>query len=183
MSRNGPSGGAGGIPDGALQVAVVGRPHGIRGEMRLVPESGRPERLLGLTRVWLRSAESPFVEFAVMSVRSHLGAALARLEGVEDRDAAAALTHAEVWALGPELPALESDEFGVDEMIGWDVFDETTRVGVITDVVTNAGRDYFEVDHEGTSVLVPAVKDWLIERDPERRRLVMRLPAGLVEQS
>ena len=181
MTRSGPSG-TGGIPNGTLQVATVGRPHGVKGEMRLVPESGRRERLLGLTRIWLRSAGGQVTGHAVVSLRSHLGAALARIDGIEDRDAAAALTHAEVWALESELPAREPDEFGVDEVVGWEVFDETKRVGEVTGVATNAGRDYFEVNHDGTSVLVPAVKDWLIERDPERRRIVMRLPAGLVDE-
>ena len=90
---------------------------------------------------------------------------------------------AEAWALKSELPAWTGDEFGADEVIGCELHDESGRVGVITAVATNAGLHYFEVDHAGRSVLVPAVKDWLIERDIAGRRIVMRLPAGLLDES
>src|SRR5258706_12104917 len=93
------------IPELALHVATVGRPHGVKGELRLMPESRRPERLLGVRRLWLRAADGRVTALGVLSMRSHGGAALAVLEGIRDRDEAAAWTHAEAWALAAELPA------------------------------------------------------------------------------
>ena len=173
------------MPGRALQVAVVGRPHGVRGQMRLVPESGEPARLAGLTAVWLRFPASgggkPGVtRFAVRAVRVHGGFALATLEGVEDRDAAARLTHAEAWAMPEELPLREVDEFAVDDVMGLELFDGDRLVGRVTGVADSAGRDYFEVERGARTVLVPAVKEWLVSREPGR--IVMRLPAGLVEE-
>lgn len=171
------------IPEDAVQAATVGRPHGVRGEMRLFPESGRPERLREVSVFWLRSTDGERVgRFVVNKSRLHSGALLAQLEGIEDRDVAASWTNAEAWALDAELPEWEVDEFGVDEVVGYELFDEKTRVGVVTGVATNAGLDYFEVEHAGRSVLVPAAKDWLIERSTEARRIVMRLPPGLLDE-
>lgn len=172
-----------GLPEQALQVATVGRPHGVRGELKLIPESGQPQRLAGVTVFWLRSRDGERVErFDVGSSRVHSGALLAQFPGIEDRDVAAGWTNAEAWALKAELPAWKDHEFGVDEVVGCELFDEDRRVGVVTGVVTNAGLDCFEVDHAGRSVLVPAVKDWLIERGIAERRIVMRLPAGLLDE-
>lgn len=173
-----------GLPEQSLQVATVGRPHGVQGELKLVPASGRPERIAGATAFWLRSRDGERVErFEVTSSRVHGGTLLARVVGIADRDAAAAWTNAEAWAMKAELPAWSRDEFGHDEMVGCELFDGARRVGVVTGVETNAGRDYLEVDHAGRGVLVPAVKDWLIERNLAERRIVMRLPPGLLDET
>ena len=169
------------IPEDALQVARVGRPHGVRGELRLLPESDRPARLERLTRIWLKDADDEVAAFDVTAVRSHGEAALVTVAGIADRDAAAKWTNAEAWASRDELPAWEPDEFALSEIEGWSLFDEGSRIGPIVGVTTNAGRDYLEVERGGGTVMVPAVKDWLVEKDAAGRRIVMRLPAGLVE--
>jgi 16S rRNA processing protein RimM len=193
-----PIGSSGAVPAGAVSVAKVGRPHGVRGEIRLHPESGRPERLDGVTRVWLVASSGEVSEREVASMRVHGDAALVTLEGIDDRDVAAQWTNADAWALASELPAWAEDEFGAGDVIGAQLYRATegaatssvgssdageTLVGEVTAVVTNAGRDYFEVAHQGRTVLVPAVKDWLVEMDSGGKRIVMRLPEGLLDET
>ena len=55
------------------------------------------------------------------------------------------------------------------------------RIGEIVSLQENAGRDFFEVRVESRKLLVPAVKDWLLELDLENGRIVMALPDGLLE--
>jgi len=171
-----------GLPEDALVVAVVGRAHGVGGELRLVPTSGDPERLLGLTRVWIPTDDEPQPRpRRVLGVRIHAGSALARLEGIGSREDAARLTRSDVWASASELPAWGPDGFGLVDVVGAELFDGETRVGRVVDVVSNAGRDHFEVDHDGRRGLVPAVRDWLVQMDLPGKRIVMRLPEGLVD--
>lgn len=175
------------MPEDAVQVATVGRPHGVHGELRFVPVSGDPSRLVGLRTTWLTPASagagvgpSP-ARYAVRSVRVHGGAALVMLAGIDDRDAAGALVHAEAWARRAELPERGPDEFEPGEVIGALLLDGDVAVGPVRGVATSGGRDFFEVEHGGRLVLVPAVKDWLVRFAPEDGRIVMRLPAGLLE--
>jgi 16S rRNA processing protein RimM len=148
--------------------------------MRLVPESGDPHRLLALRRAWLVDGAGCRA-VRLLSVRAHQGFALAIVEGVSDRDVAAALTHAQVWASERDLPAWETDQFGVKDVIGHELWNGDRPVGKVVGVSSGAGRDFFEVSHEGRTVMVPAVKDWLMERDVAGKRIVMRLPDGLLE--
>lgn len=170
-----------GLPGDAVLVAKAGRTHGVHGEIRLIPESGDPSRLLGLTRAWLVLPGEPARELVVESARPHQGVALVAFEGVESPEEASLLTHAEVWALSSELPARAGDEFSVDEVLGASLHDGDALVGTIVGVSSGGGRDYFEVEIDGRRELVPAVKDWLVEFDRPGRRIVMRLPAGLLE--
>jgi 16S rRNA processing protein RimM len=178
------------LPDDAIQVAKVGRPHGVEGEVRMQPTSDDPARLVALPCVWLTGPDGHGApadpdaaprRFEVESVRVHGDVALVRLRGQATRDDAASLVHAEVWARRADLPALEADEFAVTEVVGLELIDSEEPVGRIEGVTSIAGRDYFEVAHAGATVLVPAVKDWLVDFDPAGGRIVMRLPAGLLE--
>lgn len=181
-----PPGGFRGLPADALVVAKAGRPHGVRGEIRLMPESGDPERLLGLTRAWIvapgdGSTGAPR-ELVIASSRPHQGVTLVRFEGIASPEAAAALTHGDVWASLAELPERGGDAFGVDEVVGATLYDGDAPVGQVVGVSSGGGRDFFEVEISGRRELIPAVKDWLVEFDRHGRRIVMRLPQGLLEQ-
>lgn len=182
MTRE-PGPGQGGLPDDALLVAKAGRPHGVRGEIRLIPESGDPERLLGLTRAWIVApGDDEPREAEIESSRPHQGVTLVRFAGVLSPEQASALTHAEIWASKAELPGRDGDAFGVDEVVGATLFDGEILVGEVVGVSSGGGRDFFEVEVAGRRELIPAVKDWLVEFDRPGRRIVMRLPQGLLEQ-
>ena len=172
------------LPESALLVATVGRPHGVKGELRLYPVSHQPERLEGLTALWLVPPDAGSEvarRFEVEEVRLHGRAALATVRGMSQREEAAAFAGWQAHALQEELPAWGPDEFGLVEVLGAGLFDGETLVGEVTGLVEISGRDYFEVDHGGRRLLVPAVKDWLVELDLEGRRIVMELPEGLLE--
>jgi 16S rRNA processing protein RimM len=168
-------------PDDALQVAVVGRPHGVRGELRLFPTSEQPDRLVDLTRVWLvkEKGQGPR-RFEFKSLRLHGRTALVFLDGVEGRDAAADWTGAEVWGMPAELPAWGPDEFGLVDVVGRELHDGAELVGTVIGLESISGRDYFQVKANRKVFLVPAVKDWLESFDGEGGKLVMHLPEGLL---
>lgn len=168
-----------GLPEDAILVAKAGRTHGVHGEIRLIPESGDPSRLLGLSRVWLLVAGEPARELRVEGARPHQGVALMLFEGIDTPEDASRLTNGEAWASFAELPPRDGDEFAVDEVVGAQLFDGERLVGEIAGVSSGAGRDFFEVEIAGQRELIPAVKDWLVEFDRPGRRIVMRLPIGL----
>lgn len=185
-SRRTPSGtsddGAGSaIPADGLRVGTLGRPHGVAGEVRVRPESGDPERLLGLRDAWLVKDGRGMLPVAIAHARRHGEATLLVLEGLASREAVAEWTGAELWARRRDLPATDDLEFLPEDVIGAELYDEDRCVGPITGVASANGRDYLEVDHAGRKVLVPAAKDWLVRRDPAARRIVMRLPQGLLD--
>lgn len=165
-------------------MATVGRPHGLRGEVRLFPVSERPERLARLTRLWLAPPEGESGEarvFRIRTIREHGRVALVTVEGLVSREDAAAFSRWRVMASPEELPAWGPNEFALSSVLGAELFDRETSVGKVLSLQENAGRDYFEVNHDGRRVLVPAVKDWLLELDLENGRIVMALPEGLLD--
>lgn len=98
----------------------------------VVGKFGRPHGVTGEVRFWLYNPDSDLVEPGVKlrTDKAVLEVASARpgdrfliltLEGVQGREAAAALTNAEVWIPRDELPEPDPDEFYLVDIIGFDV--------------------------------------------------------------
>ncbi|MCA9959461.1 MAG: hypothetical protein KC443_10530, partial [Anaerolineales bacterium] len=68
-----------------LVIGQVLKPHGVRGEMRVIPHTDTPERFEWLETVYI--GESNPQQVAVESVRFHKNWILLKLVGYDDRDA------------------------------------------------------------------------------------------------
>ncbi|WP_419946880.1 ribosome maturation factor RimM [Candidatus Poriferisodalis sp.] len=155
-----------GTLSGLLEVAAVGRAHGVRGEVALYPVTNRLERFDDGSV--LVTAAGPR---AVASARPDGNRWLVRFEGIDDRDAAAALTGTTVYA----EPLDDPDELWVHELCGATVVDQRgNRTGVVTAVVANPAADLLELD---TGDLVPLT--FIVRCEPGV--VYVEVPDGLFE--
>lgn len=80
------------------------------------------------------------------------------------------------------LPQLTGKQFYYHEIIGFNVIDEHDNdCGVIRSVNDQTAQNYFVTNLEGKEVVVPIIKDWIIEVDREERTIKMQLPEGLID--
>ncbi|MDF1563388.1 MAG: ribosome maturation factor RimM [Deltaproteobacteria bacterium] len=159
-------------------LGTLGRPHGLKGELRFFP--GHPESEL------LESLE--VVHLGERGERGVLGARPAgrfwilELEGVRDRDAAEALKGVEVWVPRDTLPEPEEGETYLTDLIGCEVCSqEGERLGRITGLEVGGSQAFLTVEASGGDWLLPAVEAFLVELDEASRILTVSLPEGLVE--
>ena len=115
-------------------LGAVTRPHGVRGEVKVRPETDDPGRFETLESVYLGAEESSLVPYTVRSVAMQPHGAdvtiLLGLETVSDRDAAERLSGVLVWADEAELPALEEGEFFLGDLVGMEAVDvDGTAIG------------------------------------------------------
>jgi 16S rRNA processing protein RimM len=163
-------------PD-SLALGILGRPHGVRGELvfhTFNPDGAQLSELSLPLAVELRrgSATRPAV---VSAARPFKDGSLVRLEGVQTREEAAAMTGYELCVARALLPALADDEFYIDDLIGCAVFDlEGRSRGRVTAVFWNGSHDVLTVvDDAGQELLVPAVPDFLSSVDLPGKRIVV----------
>ena len=109
------------------------------------------------------------------------GAWLLKLEGVGDRDAAAALTGREVSVPRDVLPEAPEDTYLAD-LLGLSVVDGDGRaLGTVTGVETAGAQDLLTVSGPEGPWLLPAVEAFLVAVDRDAGRLVVDVPEGLVD--
>jgi len=132
----------------------VGRPHGLDGSFYV---NGPKQPLAEGTVISVAGADRRVERRAGTDERP-----IVRLEGISDRDGAAALL-GEQLLLDEEDERLEEGEFMVSDLVGCTI----EGLGVVTGVIPGPSCDVLEVGVEG--VLVPLVSDAVKRVDVEAR--------------
>lgn len=164
-------------------IGEVTRPHGLRGELRVVPHTDRPERFDGLAECVLwdpaSDARSPR---RIVGVRRQGGAVLLSLGGCDSPEAARALV-GRLVAL-PREQALPPPPGHVYpwQLVGCRVVTEDgVVVGEVSGIEPSPAHDLWVVRGPEREHLIPAVRAIVQEVDLDARRVVIRPPEGLLE--
>jgi 16S rRNA processing protein RimM len=150
-----------------LEIGRIGRPHGLRGDVMVTLTTNLEARVAVGTLWWVGDRE-----VTVESARPHQGRYIVHLSGLDDRDAAAALTGARVFAR--PLDDAPDGEVWVHEVIGASVVDRAGRHhGRVVAVEANPAHDLLVLEGGG---LVPMV--FVVEHS--EGRVVIDPPDGLL---
>jgi len=164
-----------------LPFGVLRRPHGTSGEIPLLPFNGADSpgaSLVPPVRVRLVRGQE-MIETTVVACRSVHEGFLVRLEGIESREAAGVLAGQELHLPRAAFDPLGEDEFYVEDMVGCEAFDsEGKRIGRVTGTFWNGAQDVMTiVADDGSEHLLPVVTEYVLEFEPESRRLIVDLHA------
>lgn len=96
----------------------------------------------------------------------HKEGVIAKLAGIDDRDAAVAMLQKKIWINAGELPALVDDEYYWYQLIGLQVVDASKQpLGKIIQLFETGANDVMVVQSKnGSEHLVPYVKDRVIKK-------------------
>jgi len=170
-----------------LQVGRVARPHGLRGECKVIPECDNPTRLLDLGEIWLGFTPDTTRPVSVDTARlqhSRRGfTALMRFDGAQSREEAANYLHLNVYAREKDLPPLEPGEFFLHELVGMTVVTvEGVPVGAVKDVWEMPANNLYVVERPGKKdALIPAVPAFVRKVDRENRKMLVTPVEGLLD--
>ncbi len=184
---SGNEGGSGGahLPEPRfLAVGRVSRPHGVRGELRVVLLTDYPGRLGQHAYFYLASPDSPEMvrRYPVEKLRRHKEVLLLKLGGCDDRTGAEELRGQLVQIPTEEAVPLEEGEYYDFQLIGVKVEAESGEsLGQVVEVLKTGANDVYIVRGSWGEVLLPAVKDVVLKLDIEARQMVVHLLPGLLE--
>ena len=166
-----------------IVVGVIGRPHGVRGEVAVEPRTDEPDRRFAPGQE-LRSENSPRT-WQVTSMRWHSGRMLVHFTGLDDRTAAEAVRGVRlVTDVDPHERPDEPGEFYDRQLVGLAVQTlDRVRVGDVVAVLHLPAQDVLEVRTGAGVRLVPFVADLVPEVDLEQGVLTVADPGGLLAES
>ena len=174
-------------PQTLLLMGRIGKPHGVRGEVKVIPETDDPGRFEDLDTCYVGPGPENAAPHAVASVRfqqsKHGITVILSLEDVADRDEAAGMRGLLVYAHRDALPPLDDDEFFIYDLIDLDVVTTSgTPVGTIVDVLDLPGHAIYVVARPGRpEAMIPAVPEFIEEVDFDEGRVVIRPIEGLLD--
>jgi 16S rRNA processing protein RimM len=164
-------------PQGLLLAGEIGKPHGVHGDVYVVPISDDPHRF-DAGMVLTRSGGGTL---AVERSRRHRDRLLVKFSGIDDRSAAERLS-GPLYVPTEALRALRADEWWEHELIGMRVEDVAGReVGTVSAVLPGAAQDLLAVDTPAGERLVPLVTEIVVGIEEQARRVHIDPPPGLLD--
>ncbi len=171
-----------GTPDLWIPFGKLGRAHGVRGELRLVHHNTAEAFPAKVTRVRLCAEGAAPRVVPLARARSVHEGTLVTFEEVTDRDGASALAGVELEVAASDLPPLDEGEFYLFELIGAQAVDEAgEELGRVARIANLRGNDVMALVHEGGELWVPLGDETVQALERAERRVILRLPEGLVE--
>ena len=156
-------------------LARIGAAHGVRGEVRIKPFTADPLALAEYGALTTADGRS----FRIERLRPAKEVVVAKLRGVDDRDAAEALKGVELFVARERLPAPDDeDDYYHADLIGLEAFGpESEPLGTVVAVHNFGAGDILDIaPRRGPSLLVPFTKEAVPEIDMAAGRLVIVPP-------
>ena len=160
--------------DNRIVIGKLGAPHGIRGELRVIPLTDFPERFENLKQVYVEDAL-----LDIESVKYHKQFVIIKFKQCPVREEAARLTGMLIYIDKKDAVPLEEGEYYTFDIIGLEVFDvDGNTLGNVTEVLKTGSNDVYVVSQKGQAkqLLVPALKAVVREIDIEKGRMVVDMP-------
>ena len=157
-----------------IEAGRIVNTHGVQGEVKIEVWLDSPQFMKGFKRLVLDSGE----ELKVLGAKTHKGFVIARLEGVEDVNAAMRLKGREV-SVRREDAALPKGAFFLQDIIGARVVDEDgNEIGTLVDILETPASNVYVVKGE-TEHLIPAVPAFIKKTDPDAGMITVHLIEGM----
>ena len=170
--------------DTMVPVGRVARPHGLRGEVVIDPETDFLDRRFYSGSVVYVQRSGSIDALRIEAVRFCKGRPLVAFSNVDEVTGAKSLARCELRMPAAVQHALPDDQFYVHALVGCSV--QTTNgehVGSVVDVQGGSGANRLIVrrPESAAEVDIPLADSICVEVDVDRKRVVIRPPDGLLE--
>jgi 16S rRNA processing protein RimM len=166
-------------------MAVVGRiarPHGVRGQIVVNPETDFPEERFRPGAELFIERRGGVESVTITSLRFQKNRPVVALAGVESVDAARALAGLELRVPASQLVRLPAGSFYHHDLVGCRVQTRSgEEVGTVRDVEGDQGSKRLVVRSARGDVLIPLAREICTSIDPAARLIVVDPPQGLLE--
>jgi 16S rRNA processing protein RimM len=160
----------------------IAKKFSFKGEVLLYLDTDEPEIYENLESVFVEINKS-LVPFFILKSQLHKGKFLRiRFEDIENEEDADRIIGCEAYLPLSMLPKLEGTQFYFHEVIGFDVLDTRLgNIGKITGINDSGAQSIFEIEKNGTEILVPLIDDFIIALDRANKTITLETPEGLVD--
>ena len=156
--------------------------HGIKGDLKIIPLTDDIKRYDELDWVYI-DVNSNLKKYTSESVKYHKQNVLLKLKDIDNMNEALLLKNSFVKIPRELAIKLPSNSYFICDLIGCEVVDENGKVlGKVTDIIETGSNDVYVVKSAtNKEVLIPAIKDVIMNVDIQQKIILVKLLEGLVD--
>jgi 16S rRNA processing protein RimM len=171
----------------ARLIGVIGKPHGIKGEINVMLLTDYPNTILKGSTLFTDQDLSVPVEIDSIRQKKLKGrdVSIIKFAGIDDRNEAEKLKGKNLYRSGSEVPALEDGKFWIDDLIGCSVvLNSGITIGKVQDVDVLTSNENLAVLIENPDIkvsgmvrnilYVPLIEDYIENIDITCKKIVLK---------
>lgn len=165
-----------------LRVGVISSTHGVRGEVKVFPTTDDPARFLDLASVILDTGKEQ-KELKIEGVKFFKNQVILKFKGYDNINDIEKYKGMDLLISREDAVPLEENENFIVDLIGMTVItDQGETLGVLTDVMKTGANDVYVVETpDKKEVLLPAIRDCILEVNVEEERMLVHVLEGLLD--
>lgn len=164
-----------------LQVGVISSTHGVRGEVKVFPTTDDVTRFRQLKKVYLDTGRE-MLPLEIQNVKFFKQFAILKFRGIDNINDIEKYRGKSLMIDREDAVDLDEDEYFIADMIGMKVCTEDGgEFGTLKDVMETGANDVYIIDSpEHGEVLIPAIRECILDVDMDEERMTIHLMEGLV---
>lgn len=165
-----------------LQVGVITSTHGVRGEVKVFPTTDDVRRFKKLKEAILDTGKEQ-LNVEIESVKFFKQFAILKFKGFDNMNDVERFRQKSLYVTRKNAVRLSRNEYFVADLIDINVYDENEQeLGVLKDVISTGANDVYEIKMmDGRDLLLPAIKQCILDVDVEGRRMKVHVLDGLLD--
>lgn len=163
-----------------LQVGVIASTHGLKGEVKVFPTTDDVKRFKVLKEVIMDTGKEK-ITLEIEGVKFFKQFAILKFKEINDINHVEKYKSCPLYVTRGQAVPLEEDEYFIADLIGLSIVNEDKiLLGTLTDILETGANDvYVLTTTEGKEVLLPAIKECILNIDMAAKEITIHMMDGL----
>ncbi len=167
-----------------VTVGQIGPPHGVDGSVKVKSLTDVKERFRPAARFFIAPPFPSLTHLTVEKVKGTGEFLFIKFKEINSRKKALELKGRFLQIPCEESPELPVDSYWIYEICGLSCYTENGKyLGKVEEVIKTGSNDVFVIKKGKQEILVPALKEIILEVNLEDQKLIIRPCPGLLEES
>ena len=165
-----------------LRVGVISSTHGVRGEVKVYPTTDDANRFKKLKKVVLDTGRE-YIDLEISGVKFFKNQVIFKFKGIDNINDIEKYKGKDLLVHREDAVKLEENENYVADLIDLKVVtDEGQVLGCLTEVMETGANDVYVVETEdGKELLLPAIRDCILDVDLDEEVMTVHILPGLFD--
>lgn len=166
----------------ALRVGVISSTHGIKGEIKVFPTTDDAGRFKTLKEVILDTGRES-LKLEITNVKFFKKQVILKFKNYDRIEDIEKFKGKDIYVTRENAVKLEEGEYFIADLIGLSVIlDDGQSLGILSDVLQTGANDVYIVKTgDNKEILIPAIKECILNVDLENKTMTIRLLEGLLD--
>jgi 16S rRNA processing protein RimM len=163
-----------------LKIGFIKRPHGLKGELKVLPLTDNPERFNVLKKIFLE-IKNLYIDFDIQSVKHSNNEIIIKFKDINDISKAEELKNKYIFIEREKGIDLDDWEYYSQDLIGCKVYYNEIYYGDVIDIDNFGANDNLLIRYNNNELYFPFLKNYIKEIVIENKKIILNNIEGFFD--